>query len=329
MKIDWEEKIQIDTEWVDRELVTHFNEKKHKLSIRGFTPKTSGNLFCCNSLIDEMYHSIIDYVHTPSDKKKIEQRLLNKLGNQKQVEKRLNNELLSIAMNFFGRKNPDTDGKYGEILLFNIVESVLKAKMVGHKIKSLSNPKDQIKGGDGIFMGDYEVEKGNFQPALLIGESKIKQGSSDAIKDAFDSLNRFHEASTQKGVNDMELIVANNTLFLDSDNIDFDEIYELLTPNSEKYKTQILVHPILIMHNTTKINSIEEQALSKNDIEEKIKDWMSKEKAQYLKKINQKLKLFPDIKKVYLEFFFFPFNDIKKFRDGMYHKIHGVEFPYD
>lgn len=328
MNINWEKKIQIDVDWIERELVTHFNEKKTKLSIRGFTPKASGNLFSCNSLIDEMYYFIIDYVHSTSYKDRVRESLINKYDNDKLAEQRLDIELLSKAMSFFGQKNPDTDGKYGEILLFALVESILKSKMVGHKIKSLSNPKDQVKGGDGIFMGNYEVEKGKFKPALLIGESKIMQGTSDAIYDAFDSINRFHKSSTQKGVNDMELIVAHNNLFIDNSDVDYDEIYELLSPNTDKYKSQVLVHPILIMHNSQKINTIEEKATDNEDIERRIKEWMIKEKVQYLKKINDKLKSFPDVKKVYLEFFFFPFNDIKKFRDGMYYKIHGVEYPY-
>lgn len=328
MNINWEKKIQINVDWIERELVTHFNEKKTKLSIRGFTPKASGNLFSCNSLIDEMYHFVIDYVHSTSDKDRVRESLINKYNNDKLAEQRLDSELLSKAMSFFGQKNPDTDGKYGEILLFALVESILKSKMVGHKIKSLSNSKDQIKGGDGIFMGNYEIEKDKFEPALLIGESKIMQGRSNAIQDALESINRFHQSSTQKGVNDIELIVAHNNLFIDNSDVDYDEIYELLTPNTDKYKSQILVHPILIMHNSQKLNTIEEKATDNEDIEKRIKEWMIKEKDQYFKKINKKLQHFPDVKKVYLEFFFFPFNDIKKFRDGMYQKIHGVEYPY-
>lgn len=34
MSIDWEKKIQIDTGWVDRELICHFTNKQHKITVR-------------------------------------------------------------------------------------------------------------------------------------------------------------------------------------------------------------------------------------------------------------------------------------------------------
>lgn len=54
---------------------------------------------------------------------------------------------------YFGPVNPQNEGKYGELLLFLLVEAVLKTPMIAYKIKSLSDYKHQIKGSDGVFLG--------------------------------------------------------------------------------------------------------------------------------------------------------------------------------
>ena len=325
MKIDWEKKIKIDHEWTNRQLINHFNEKQLKIMVRGYTPKSSGTTFNCNSLIEELGFLLPDYVHSEKSKKRKLKLLANQFGDNL-AQKRLDNALYMEAQEFFGKKAPNTDGKFGELLLFALTESVLKSKMVAHKIVGLSNAKDQIKGGDGIFLGNYEVEKGKYQPAIFIGESKIMQGFSDSIKEAFDSLDRFHSPETKTEFNSMEFIVAHNTMFIDDDDIDFDQIYELMTPGSTEFRKQILVHPILIMYNTSKIESIEKKAIDNENLEELIKSFMEKEKKDFIKKINNKIKEYPNIQKVYIDFFIFPFNNIDNFRNGMYYNIHKIPF---
>jgi len=323
--IDWEKKIKIDTAWVDRQLINHFSDKKLKITIRGYTPKSTGNQFSCESLIEELTFFLPDYVHSEKSKKQKFKSLTSKYGHHN-AENRLDIALYQEAQTFFGKKNPITDGKYGEILLFALVESVLKSKMVAHKIIGLSNANDQIKGGDGIFIGNYEIEKGKFEPAILIGESKIMQEFSESIDDAFDSLDRFHSVDSKAQFNSMEFIVANNTMFIDNNDIDYDKIYDLLTPGTVDFKKQILVHPILIMYNTAKINSIETKAKNNEELENLIKNYMEKEKFNFISKINKKVNLLPSIAKIYIDFFIFPFNDIDSFRNGMYFSIHKV--PY-
>ncbi|WP_101688170.1 Hachiman antiphage defense system protein HamA [Dysgonomonas massiliensis] len=325
MSIDWEKKIQIDTDWVARQLICHFNEKQHKITIRGYTPKANGTSFSCDSLIEELGYMIVDYVHSEQAKEDVLNTLSLKVG-EKQAIKRKDIALYQEAQAFFGKKDPSTDGKYGELLLFALCESVLKCKMVAHKITGLSNGKDQVKGGDGIFLGNYEVERDNIQPARFIGESKIQQGRSDAFDEAFSSLNRFHAPEVQAVVNKMEYIVAKNTISIDNSDTDFDEIYERLTPNTDSFRNQVLVHPILIMYNTAKIDAIEKKATTNQKIEELIKYFLEKEKVDLIDLINKKIKFYPSIGKVYVDFFIFPFNNIDLFRNGMYQNIHGVEY---
>lgn len=325
MNIDWESKIQIDPEWINRQLINHFIDKSPKITIRGYTPKASGTTFCCNSLVEELGFMLVDYVHNQKSKDRKSKTLKQAYGN-KTGNRRLEEALYKDAQQFFGKKDPSTDGKYGELLLFALVESVLKCKMVAHKIVGLSNSKDQVKGGDGVFLGSYEVENNKFEPAIFIGESKIKQKLSECIDEAYESLDRFHSPEIQSEVNSMEFIVANNTMFMDDLDPDFEAIYERLNPNTDTFKSQILVHPVLIMYNTSKIPTIEKQATSNAQLETLIKEFVKKEKDQFAKKIQDKIAAYPRIKRVFVDFFIFPFNNIDLFRNGMYFNIHKV--PY-
>ncbi|MFK8268771.1 Hachiman antiphage defense system protein HamA [Capnocytophaga cynodegmi] len=325
MAINWEEKIKIDTQWTNRLLANHFTEKSSKITVRAYTPLVAGTKFCCNALIQELGFLLIDYVHTDKSKKDRLKGLEATYG-KNLAKKRLDTSLYQEASSFFGKKNPQTDGKYGELLLFALCESILKCKMVAHKIQSLSNGKDQVKGGDGVYLGNYELADGKKESAIFIGEAKIMQHRSDAITDALNSLNRFHDSTTQSEFNNMELLVASKTLSVDESDVDYEEIYERLTMGSEKYMNQIMVHPILLMYNTTVINKLETQSTSKEHLEELIKNHLIADKQKMISTIEKNLNKFPEIKKVYVDFFCFPFNDIDKFRNGMYERIHGVQY---
>lgn len=325
MNIDWEKKIKINTDWTTRQLVNHFANKASKVVVRVYTPKVNGTKFCCNSLIEELGYLLPDYALSEKSKQN-KLKSLTILYGEDLAKERLQTALYSEAQAFFGKKDPTTDGKYGELLLFALCESILKSKMVAHKIEGLSNGKDQVKGGDGIFLGNYEIPNGKIVPAIFIGESKIMQKRSDSIDDALDSLNRFHDAETQAEFNKMEFIVANRTLSLDENDIDYEEVYERLTPGSETFKNQITVHPILLMYNTASISKLETKALDKDDLESLISNYLIQKKDEIINTINEKLEKYPEIKKVYVDFFCFPFNNIDAFRNGMYFNIHKVAY---
>lgn len=325
MSIDWEKKIKIDTEWVNRQLVNHFTDKSAKIVVRAYTPKVTGTKFSCDALIEELGYLLPDYVHSEKSKEN-KLKSLEILYGTTTAKERHKTALYQEAQAFFGKKDPSTDGKYGELLLFALCESILNSKMIAHKIEGLSNGKDQIKGGDGIFLGNYEVTKCKFSPAIFIGESKIMQNRGKCIDEALESLNRFHDPNTQAEFNKMEFIVANRTLSLSESDIDYDEVYERLTPGSKTFNSQITVHPILLMYNTATIDTLEINAIDKNDLELKIKQKLLSKKEELIQIINKKLNSYPEIKKVYVDFFCFPFNNIDNFRNGMYFNIHKV--PY-
>ena len=57
-----------------------------------------------------------------------------------------------------------------------------------------------------------------------------------------------------------------------------------------------------------------------------ISNHLIQKKDEIINTINEKLEKYPEIKKVYVDFFCFPFNNIDTFRNGMYFNIHKVAY---
>ena len=149
---------------------------------------------------------------------------------------------------------------------------------------------------------------------------------SKALDEAFKSIKRFSDDLISPQFRTTELIVAKENLMLD-DNMDVDELYNRLTPTSDLYKSQIIVHPILLMYDDTAIkNSEKNNNATRDDLEAKIKEEFENKKIGIVESINLKLESYPEVKNVYLDFFLIPYNDVDKFRNAMYYFIHGVPF---
>lgn len=305
MSKDWSQHIRIPRDWTTAQLINHFNEIDKKLAVRLYTVKVTGTTIRIDGLSDALHEMLPHYVYGEVDIAKMGEMLAGLKANR-----------------FFGKKDPVTDGKYGELLLFALVEDVLRCKMVAHKIRSLSNYRDQVKGGDGIFLGDYNVD-GQNKPAYLIGESKIEIHFSTALTNALESINRFHEDISEGDFFGNELVVAKDNIRFDTD---LDDLYDRLTPTEQKFKDQILVHPILLMYNYNMFESFENLAKDSAELEMLINNKMIARKIGHLKLIAEKLKNYKELGKVYLDFFLIPTRDVKKFRHLMYEKVHGV--PY-
>jgi hypothetical protein len=303
---DWPQHIKINRSQLLDQLNQHFFNVSEKLVLRFYTLKPSGTRLLVNGVCDALHNALAYYVYGEADLKK-----------EGEMWAGLN------AKSFFGQKQPQSDGKYGELLLFVLVESVLGCKMVAHKIRSLSNNSDQVKGGDGIFIGNYDVAENNY-PAYLIGESKVTGTFGEALREALISINRFHDVTSNSDFLGNELIVAKEFIKVTSGNID--ELYERLTPTTDAFKKQILVHPILLMYNTDAFAKLERESFSPEELEKAMAAKLDGKDKLLMKKITDKIKEYPEVQKVFLDFFILPCNSVDDFRNSMYQKIHGV--PY-
>jgi len=86
--------------------------------------------------------------------------------------------------------SPDKTGEAGELLLYFLMEAVLKAPQIVSKMELKTNHKDEVKGSDGIH-ARYNAEDGVVD--FFFGESKLYSESSTAISDAIKSVEQFHK----------------------------------------------------------------------------------------------------------------------------------------
>jgi hypothetical protein len=305
-KIDWTQLVQLESKWIEKHLKAQTHTRDFKTLVRGYTIPFSGTNNDHQSFTRALGEIIGQFTHSKAE--------IERLG------------VLSAhgaARKMFGNIQPSTEGKYGELILFALVESILQCPMVAHKIPSSFH--DQVKGGDGIFIGDYEYSDNKYHPAILIGESKIWQDYAAALKDSLESVNRFHDDPASPRFNSQEFIVARKGM-VTANGIDPEVLYNYLTPDTEEYRQNILVHPTFIMYETPQISTIEGKALTTDEAENLIKTYITSRHDKHLELINEKLGSYPGIKTAYLDFFILPVKNVDKFRDQLFYEIHGV--PY-
>jgi hypothetical protein len=215
------------------------------------------------------------------------------------------------------------DGKCGELLLFLIVEAVLRTPLIAHKIRVVSdNPKDQAKGSDGVFLGKY-----NGTNSLLIGEAKIHEQRSQGIAKALESINRFHSDIDPNTAINNELVVIRERLTrnLSVEQLKFlENAFDL---KSEDYRYLNKVHPIVIVYDCNKISIIEKNCVDARDAELQASNQFANLSDEILPIIEEKLEEnYKNLKKVHLDFFFIPITSVNKLRESFFIELHGM--PY-
>jgi len=88
-----------------------------------------------------------------------------------------------------------TGGESGEMLLYLLVEVVLGAPQVVAKFDLKTNPKLECHGSDGIHMKWHQSD-GVLD--IYFGEAKLEKIASNALQNAFESINSFHAAGLQE-----------------------------------------------------------------------------------------------------------------------------------
>lgn len=119
------------------------------------------------------------------------------------------NALFVEARDLFRKSK--TSGQPGEILIYFLLESVMHAPQALRKMPLTTSPSEERKGSDGLHIGwnsTLEVLE------LYFAESKIWSDFSAALKDAFESIDKFHDGSMKQ--HELTLF-SNHFRLLDSD----------------------------------------------------------------------------------------------------------------
>lgn len=330
MSINFSNLITINKNWVVKEFNHHYTEKiNDKLNVRLYSIKPSGTTINSISLANTLLDILPYYFKSKSEIDKQIQREIFKtideyttateLDHKEEITKIVHTWTYRDAKAFFKKKSSDSkSGKYGELLLFGLVESVLDCKMIAHKITNLTNYHDEIKGGDGIFMGNYKLPNGSIEFAYLIGESKVWKDYSGAKRDALESINRFYDSKVQSDFKTLEFFIAQKDIEkIVSEKADIDELYDRLDQKTELFKSQIAVHPILIMYETKNYDKLMKNAQNNLDLISSIDKIIKSKLNKTLDSISLKVKEFPELEKVYLDFILIPTNNISDFNDTM------------
>lgn len=331
MSINFSDLISINKKWLDKEFNHHYTENiNDKLKVRLYTIKPSGTTINSNSLANALLNILPDYFKSKLEIEKEIKREIEKtvddfttatdIEHKEQITKEVHYKTYREAAQFFKTKSADSkSGKYGELLLFGVVEALLNCKMVAHKITNLTNYHDEIKGGDGIFMGEYLLPNGTKNKAYLIGESKVWQNYSGAKTDALDSINRFYDPNVQATFNTLEFFIAQKDIskVVDIDSIDVDELYDRLDPKSELFKKQIAVHPILIMYDTKSYDKLMVKASNNEELITLIDESVQSNLMKTLESIKKKVKEYSELEKIYLDFILVPTNSVGNFNKTM------------
>lgn len=176
-----------------------------------------------------------------------------------------------------------TGGELGEVLLYIFLETELKAYKLLSKMELKTSSNDYIKGADGIFLYQYDLDEHKIFD-LVLGESKIKNNLSNAITEAFESIVK-HLVN-----NEFEVDLVNENIFK--------EIFS--EEEIEQIKNMIIPYPEDFNNNICKAKSfgifigysLDVDVQGKNIVEgqKAIREQIKKDIQSISKKINTKIK---------------------------------------
>ena len=205
------------------------------------------------------------------------------------------------------------DGKWGEMILFLMVDGIFNLPMVSHKISWKQNPSQEVKGSDGLFFGEFEGDE-----TLAIGEAKIYTNVKQGVNDALESTDRFHGSGSQVS-KEHELKVASKNL---SENLTQEQIAKLAETLGEGNHQYKMIHPIFIGYEENELRTIQREHSEDEEIIQRIRQYM--EDNPLLDEVDSKLSNHPRLEKYQLIFLFLPVEDADDFRDRIKEEI----YPY-
>ena len=302
MEINWEGLLSVDDSWVTTHLCEQLGRQSPKLVIRAYSIKFSGTQQRIDSFLNFVTNQIDRFCFSPKQIDEFAQR---------------HEHPWREAQRYFGDITPNSDGKLGELLLYLFVEAILRAPLVAHKVTFLTNPNDQVKGSDGIFLGDYDG-----QPAILVGESKIRAALSTAVQEALEALERFHDTSAAL---QYEITIASR---MTRDDLSPQQLHhianKLLVPSAEEHQACIKVHPILIVYKDVEIHNISVKATTQAIAEALMGQYCETKLATRCGTVDSKLTEHPRLAEVHLDFFLVPVSDVNALRETFYRFIHAL-----
>jgi hypothetical protein len=218
------------------------------------------------------------------------------------------NEMYMRARDLF--RLADDSGQAGELLIYFLLETVLHAPQALKKMPMTTNPNEERKGSDGVHIR-WDKEAGVLE--LIFAESKLWQTFSDALRKAFEGIEKFHDSRTKR--------IEVNAFTSEFSNLDL-ELREKVVSyiEGENVSHSRLVQACLIGFNWSEYECLSDgrRADFIKEFEERYRAWA----VGISNSINDKLAAFKH-KNIRFEFFMLPFKDVEAFRSWFREALTG------
>jgi len=218
------------------------------------------------------------------------------------------NSLFIEARELF--RKSEKSGQAGEMLIYFLIEAVLKAPQALRKMSITTNPKEERKGSDGLhFAWNDQLEV----LELYFAESKIWGDFAAALQDAFDSVERFHS----DGLKQHELnLFSTHFKILDS------ELQNKILSyiNGENAPKTRITHACLVGFDWAEYLCLNDSRRTEfiRELEERYSKWAT----EAVRKVESKLAIFK-LRHLRFEFFFIPFRSVEDFRKWFEEALRG------
>jgi len=208
-----------------------------------------------------------------------------------------------------GRSGASRSGELGEIALYFLLESFLKAPQIVSKMALKTTQGENYKGSDGIHLGIY-----NGKVCIFYCESKLNKDRDDAFDDCIKSVLAF-----QGSKKDFEVSIIKNHIDTTDSQLR-NAIIDFFDSTKPRKNDWIEIHACFIGFNWLSFSEIEKETV--NDILiEKLKTELKSEIESVKKYLNEKV-VYPTIKQRFY-FFVMPFKDIEILRTNFLTLLYG------
>lgn len=199
-----------------------------------------------------------------------------------------------------------SDGFYGELILFLIMDGFFDFPLVSHKMAIKDDYNTQVKGADGLYIGALDGKD-----YIGYGEAKFYQRKPSALDDAVEGISEFHGI---EGIDEVEaeLDVAREAINPD---LDKEELREIIDRTLKAGSTMPILHPVLIAYEGGDYEKVRRESKSKHQSVELIGEFHRRE--QFLELVERRIEKYPELEQIQLLVFFLRVEDTQKFKDDL------------
>jgi len=292
-RIDFEQSCVIDESDIGSYLVEVENfEETVKLAIKTYIIRVKNGSTREYDFTEFVGDQLMRYVFS-SDK-------IDKLYDDKKAPHR-------IAQRRAGfKKDHIRDGKLGELILFLIMEGFYRFPLACHKLNTKQSHSQEVLGADGLFFGEWKGDD-----YLAIGESKIYSDCMRGLREALDSILRFHGPGAVNALDQDMKIVRNNP----SGNLDPPLLDHLLS-NLNDFSSLRRLYPIFVCYEEDNFQNILQEETDDGQIIEAMEEIVTKN--DHSSRVNRAFNSERErVKQDQLHFIFLPVKNADDFRERL------------